>query len=1196
MASRTHFLQYYIHLDNRAQFDDAEAGVVATGGWLVGQAPDAVALDYAGVLVIPPEVFDPPCLTSAYFGTGANYPTNVAQFTRKSGGWFGIHLLFGDTHTYKWSGKFQFAGVPPGETEIPGEPTPVAMAERTWVDGFENGASPSGGNASDNYSPLASRHLGGYGFACRNGATQSAVHRHEEGGHALTDRGWERFYVRLRQAPQSSQTFWSTSGTVSPNAGVRLRFTVAGAIEGVNSDASSVLSTVGTSTPLTLNQWYKLDSLYQYGAAPDGFWKVFMGGVQIISVQAGSLPAGTGITQAQNHNGSTIRDGNSTNHRGAWDIDDWIGGELPAGGSNPNLFPSRDWNSGSKVVPLRVTSNGTGHAASWAGPGGANANDFRLVMQRPAISTLIVGITSSAASARAAFVTDAGRRIDLDPMNLGIAGVSVFATSIKTGGAASDMQVGLTLPGGAEVLRTVANEPTVIASSQRGGLLNDGATLEPVSPAVGTEVSYIGNTSASAKTLYNLIAQAECIGNFYLEDYVPQTGDPATITDGFPRHWTNDLHQHPFADGPWAPPDQGAPSILVNHAGTYVGNATSQLLAFRTPPTWILIRNTATHEITFWWVNSPSSRTSCHESTRSSSIPRVYIDPNFAPAAEDDQSQQTIVVIAGNNIAINATGVTYQFMCVQDAGQRFLEAGALWEHAGATIERITTLNNAAFTPEYLWILRELVGQATTRALYVKGLGLSTTALSLVNAAAVATGIEMRTGEVATPAASGLFTTTAIQASFIAFRRDDGSEDVGLPNVMQLASWTGDGTASRTISLGPPTGRRPMWAIVIGSNGVTRIRDASHTGTISTNFASDMADGTTGITGGGIDTISVGSALNTNAILFEAYVIPGCDAVAGNNGWGVNCESIPVEPISPVPPFQPPPTEVPPEPPVVPPPGGTPQIPPTGTVTQCLAPSTLVINMALGRIGSSKQLTAATLNTEVSQEATVCRLHFDEDLRSTLRDFPWQFATRYAVLTQTAGPADEQDTVQAWSADVTYGVNDVVRVADVDYYAIQAGINHAVTDTAFWSLEAPDEVNKDWKYAYRVPSDFIAARRLTDPEGRRRAWDLQPPPFRLGADQTTVDTGLALIYSNEVNVELEYTHLSGCASYEGDALFRSALAWRHGHSIAPSISRDKDKAAMCWAMYQRLLADARTSSVTEQQHEREGDVDWIEGRN
>lgn len=1195
MANRTHYLQYYIHLTDKTQFNAAVASVGSTGGWLMGAAPDDVAITYDAELILPGpgQNYFPPCINSGYFGTSANYPTNVASFTRKSGGWFGIHLLFGDTHTYRWSGQFVYAGVEPGETEVPGEPGPVAMPIRLWVEGFEAGAGSGTGNAVDLYGPHASRHQGGFGFAARNGAGLSHVHRHIESGHAVTDRGWERLYVRLRQAPQSSQTFWSMQGATSSLAGGRLRWTISGAIECVNSDNLGALSTVGTSSPLTVDRWYKLDILYRYGVSGTGFLKIYIGGVEAISVTAAMLPAGTGITQAQNIFSSTVHDGNSSAHRGSWDMDDWICSELPAGGVNPALFPQRDWNTGSKVVPLRPKAAAASNGADWAGPGGLNANDFRYLMQRPVVSSSTLGLLTSVASPRAAVVTDADRSIDLDSMNLGIAAVAVIACSLRAGGGAADCLVGLKLAGGAEVTRTPFNtEATVFAGMGRGQLIYTGGTIEPVRPNAGIEVSFTGNTTAaSAKNLYNIVGQAECLGNFYIEDYVPQTGDPASITDGFPIHWTNDLHQHPFALGPWAPAGQAAPSIVVNHGGTFVGNGTSQTLAFRTPPTWLFIRNTATQECTFWLVSGATAHQSFAEGSRPSQIPRVYIDPNFAPAVEDDQSQQTLVVIAGNLAALNQSGVTYNYMCVQDAGQRFMEAGSLWEHGGGTVERLTRLNNAGFTPEYLWVHRTQSGNATTRRLYVKGLGLVTANLNLVGAAAIATALEMREGSLALPASSTLYHTSGMGNPFLALRRDDGSEDAGIPNVMQLASWTGDGTASRTIGLSPATGRRPMWALVVGSDGAARMRDPVHTGVTSLNAAADTTDATTGITAGGIDSITVGSAGNANGVLYEAYIIPSCTATAGNNGWGLNCESIPVEPKSPVPPYEEPPGEVPPEPGETPNPCGTPNLIPTGTITQCAGPSTLVINAALSQLGVTKQLVSTTLNTEVSQEATVCRLHFDEDVRKCLRDFPWPFATRYSKLTAIGGPADLQDLVQAYSATAAYTTGMVVQVAGVNYYAVQGSTGQAVTNPVYWTTTAPLEFTGDWVYAYLAPTDMLFARRLVDPDKRRRTWDPEPPTFRVGSWGNN-----PILYANEENVELEYTHLSGCVAYQGDALFRSALSWRHAHSIAPGLSRDAKLTGYAWEMYQRLLRDARASGAQEQQQDREGDVDWIAGRN
>lgn len=1196
MANRTHYLQYYIQLDDKAIYDAAEASVAASAGWLTEVSPETVATTYSATLVIPPAPYTPaPCVVSTFFGESFNYPRNVARFTRKSGGWFGIPLLFGDTHTYIWAGDFVYAGTETGEPEIPSEPSLVAMPTRMWVEGFENNAAAGSlsGNVYDLLSPLASRHQGGYGMACRGGATHTLEHRGTESGHAAYTSAWERLYVRLRVPPTSSQTFWQTTGATSANAGIRLRFTLSGQIELCNVDSVGTFATIGTSAALEIGRWYKLDILYKNGAAPNSFAKLYIGGVSSISITGGSLPAGTGLTQVQNITGSTVSSGNTTGHGGSWDLDDWIGSELPLGGANPNLFPQRDWNTGSKVVPLIGKAAAGSNGADWAGPGGADVNDWRFSTQRPAISTLIQGLTTSVASPRLAVVSNADRAIDLDPMNRGLVAASIGAVAIKLAPAANDRLYGLKLPSAAEVtVGATQNEPTTIASAGRGRLVHSGGLLEPVVPMAGAELSYTGNsTAASSKSVYNLVAQVECVGNFYIEDYVPQTGDPSSMAEAFPKHWINDLHQWPFADGPWAPYGQSPPSIVVTHARTYVGNGKTQTLAFRTPPTWIMIRNTATHEQTAWYVASPGSRTSVHEATRSSSIPRVYIDPNFTSVAEDAQSQQTLVVIAGNNVAINSNGVTYNCIAWCDAGQRFSECGALWEHgSGPLSERVTTLNNDEFTPELVLLQREQSGNATTSSLLMKGLGLATQQANLVNAASIATAFEMRTGSLATPTGSGLYASSWIQQTFLAFRRDDGSEDTGIKYVMQLASWTGDGTASRTISLGPATGRRPMWAIIVGSNGTARLRDASHTSTNSVNVASDTNDGATGITGGGVDSISVGSALNTAGVLYECLVFPGCDATAGNNGWGINCESIPVEPHSPTPPYPKGPTP-PTEPGNNPNPCGTPGLVPTGTITQCAGPSTLVINAALSQLGVTKQLVSTTLNTEVSQEATVCRLHFDEDVRKCLRDFPWAFATRYLKLTAIGGPAEEQDRVQAYSTTAAYTVGMVVLDSGTLYYCIQAGTGQALSNPLYWSTEPVEEFTGDWLYAYLLPSDYVFARRIVNPDKSRRDWDLDPPKFRIGSWGNN-----PILYANELNVELEYTHISGCVAYQGDALFRSALSWRHAHSIAPGLSRDAKLTGYAWEMYQRLLRDARASSAQEQQQSREGDVDWIAGRN
>lgn len=1194
MANRTHFLQCYVHLTDKTAYEAAKAQADLGGGWILGISPDQAAIDYGGPLINPfpaGTVFDPPCITSGYFASSYNYPKNVAQFTRKSGGWFGIPLLFGDTHTYKWCFTFLYAGSDDNETEIPSEPTPVAMGTRRWVDGFENGAatgSPTG-NAYELFCPQASRHVGGQGFAARNGQTITVRHTLTESGGAADNKGWDRFYVRLRRAPTATQDIWRMVGAISSAAGARILINPSGQLEIQNVDAAITRTSLGTAKTLVVGEWNKLDVLWQTGAS--GFLKIFANGVQTFSITAGSLPAGTGLTQVQNVTGTELADGHTSGHRGAWDFDDWIGSPLPLGGSNPDLFPSRDWNSGSKVIGIKGKAAAASNTGNWAGPGGANANDWRFTTQRPvAANTLTQVLTTASASQRLAVVSDADRRIDYDPLNRGANGISAGAYSSRASGAV-DATVGVKLPGAAEVTKTLDLEGTAFTAGT-GKLVIGGGSVEPVSPMADTELSYTCSSAAVAHSLANLWAQVECIGVFHPEDYVPQAGDPANFVTGL-THWLNSAAVQRYEDSPWGVYGQPPPSIVVIHTRTYVGNGTSQQLAFRCPPTWIFIRNTTTHDHLWWYCASPAAHQNADISIRASNISRVFIDPNFTEAAEDQQTEQTIVELCGNNAQVNANGTTYNLLAWCDPGMRFSETGGLVETTASNEDRDTPLNSTDFVPEYLQMFRSTTGNATTEGLYTKGLGNAANELMVLNAATLASALSFQTGAIRTPASSGFYANSIVQATFLVMRRIDDvdDQDPNIAKVMQLSSWTGDGTASRTVTLGPATGRRPMWAIVTGNNGAGRIRDASHTSTNSLNIAAS-SQVTDGITGGGIDSISVGSALNASSVRYEALVFPGCDAVAVNNGWGGNCESIPVEPKPPKRPPIVPPIETPPGGPGPTPPGTTP-LTPTGTITQCPTESTIVINMALSRIGISKQLTSTTLNTEVSPEATVARLHYDEDVRAILRDFPWPFATRYEVLTQVAGPADEQDLVQTWVSTVAYPKNSVVRVAGVDYYALgNAAAGTPVTNTAAWSTTPVEEVNGDWLYAYRAPTLMAMARRIVDnTEKTRRQWDTTPPDFRVGSDAVG-----ALIYSNEPNAELEYTVLDNCVARQGDALFRNALAWRHAHALAPALTRDEKITASCWQQYERLLRDARTSAGQEKQDPREGDPDWITGRN
>jgi hypothetical protein len=514
-------------------------------------------------------------------------------------------------------------------------------------------------------------------------------------------------------------------------------------------------------------------------------------------------------------------------------------------------------------------------------------------------------------------------------------------------------------------------------------------------------------------------------------------------------------------------------------------------------------------------------------------MPLAGINPAFV-----GDGQETLLRLVGANAQNNAVGVTYQYIAVSDPAARFVLNGVLRDWKGAA-DFLSGLANEGFTPVAGFFHQEIIGTTVTVRHWYKGPGHAVSAASVINAAETATALEFVLGGVISK--SGFALSAAHSVPYSLWRRDDGSGDPNISRVVQIGSYIGNGSASRTIALAPASGRRPLFALITPHNAAACQRDPSHTGTTSTTLPS-TANAATGIMAGDIDAITVGIVLNANAIVYDYFVIPGCDGAAGNNGWSGNCEIVPVEPVPPTnPPGAPPgpwPPEPDPEPEPVPEPEPAPGPGGPDFDGPCAVASIKVANIALAHIGVSKQI---LLSAEQTAEAVQMRLHFQDDVEATLRDFPWPFATRYALLVLIAGTP-----------------------------AIP--------------------VNGDWTYAYRLPTDHLFSRRIVQP-GAGRRFDPDPPPFRLGSDATG-----PLLYTDAVDAELEYTARLVCPVQRGDALFRSALAWRHAHAIAPALRRDKKKADDCWAMYRALLGQAATAAIKEVQQEPGGDAPWITGRN
>jgi hypothetical protein len=108
-------------------------------------------------------------------------------------------------------------------------------------------------------------------------------------------------------------------------------------------------------------------------------------------------------------------------------------------------------------------------------------------------------------------------------------------------------------------------------------------------------------------------------------------------------------------------------------------------------------------------------------------------------------------------------------------------------------------------------------------------------------------------------------------------------------------------------------------------------------------------------------------------------------------------------------------------------------------------------------------------------------------------------------------------------------------------------------------------------------------------GTGRKFDRNPIPFRVGRDVN----GL-LLYTDEPAAVLEYTMID-CEALWADDLWIDAFTWRLAATLAPSMSRVEKMAEKAWTMYLLTLRQASAVSSNEQQHERAGEAEWIEGR-
>ena len=1112
--------------DNFNQLSSPIYNTPGQKGNVIG-GPASAALKWGAPVIQAGAQFSSPCITSPWITTvnQLSLPIDRDKFLTVNA----VFTLLGLTppvdesqvHTsyFRWVGKFAYA--PPGGLTQNGDALGT-ISQRDHVEGFEapmqgEGSDDAGGN-SPYRSRDCSRHADGYGLAIRG---QDGVIEHTL---AVTRNSrWERFYIRPRQFPSGEVEFWGQHVDGGAFNGVSLAMQSTGRISLKNVDGAGVRTTlVTTDDPLVIDTWYRIDLLLKSGTLAQV--KLYIRGALQFTVDTpGGLSGGAGWEFTTSFIGTEL---NTSARALGLDVDDWVGAALPT------TLDGLDWENGSKCKRVEASGFHADNDSNWAG-------DWAAALQNPADDGSEV-LTSSTSGAVLAVTTAAELALDAERQSLGCAALVVGVQSERDGVANGEL--GYSIAGAAFDMAAITQQNTPNWASRiyaPTGLTNP----QDVTPVA---LKHTKGASTDPSIVYALMAVAELIGVFGPEDVVEGDDDelPDTVKPVIP------VHNSPYPTSPWARKSIRPLAPLRITGGTYTGNDSIQTIEFAIPIHWMFVRHVSAANEGWMWFSSLLAPHAGWEKVQSPAA-GVYIgfDPDFVPAGgeEDQVTGKTLVRIVGDEARWNASGETYQYVAFADPVMRNLFCRALAYPRG-TANKTTNFLNDQFLPVASFFWKEEINGSSDTAAFWQGPGHTGGAVSPLDAAEVASAVDIIRGSLTSKSALH-FSGAGAQIPFALFRDDDRSTDPGKINVLSAITYTGDGASPRTIEVSAETDRFPMFAIVQPTTGEGVQRDPSHTGTTSTNgsFASVPANG---IRGGDIGSIIVGSDLNANGVVYNVFVLWGL-TTGSADGWSDNGDSDPVDPGG----FDEPTDDGDwdDEPPDQDPPdegddgsGGGSGDPGTGGddfATGCIGASTQLVNRALAHIGITHRLDDLSTNERV--EAEQARLIYADVVDAVLRAFPWPFATKYAQPVLVTGETD-------------------------------------------------DPTNDDWVFAYRVPTDMVFLRRMvkTD-EQKGRYVDHVPAAFRIGRD-----TNGGLIYTNLEDATIEYTFRPTCAATAGDALFRDAMTWLLASEFAPSMARNKVTARECIAMFHLKIAEARTAASNEQQFpdDGHGDAEWIRGRN
>src|SRR5688572_13738184 len=871
------------------------------------------------------------------------------------GGLFGANTRYIWNGRFHYMPLGTEAGIPtegaPADYPVDYYPIPT----RKWIDGFEGRSAQlgqlEGSTAVGGSTRFSSRTIDGYGLSVRVAAVAQS-HSETELGHAATSNGWETFYVTLRRAPTANVRIWQVTTVGGTGAAAMICYMGPGGVLIFNNVDSASTETFAFATPpVPLNETIRIDVFYQLTMEnpPPLFntwqrytsYKVWMGGVEVDGVtnflhsnHFGAVAALTCGTSAL----GTI----ATTGAMECDFNDWRGAACP-----DRIFLTDTWSAdgpqglggdysvgnetlhtGTEGVTRAYGASAISGAYETLAPGTADGADFGTQMLGPydlftgftvkSLEPLEFGASHNAVawpgnirtlqrrhhavanSTLMSSTTSGGiLEVDMDADFPHGTGAGAVVVGVHGSGAAAANSLGASIAGGAMSSAAITQDATQKWVPRLFDMNGTDTVPRVIHPLT---VRLTKDASATQRDVSGIGAVVEYFGVFGPEDLWAEPGvadpeDPPAAPE-FPG-----LHNAPFPRSPFAMAGfAGDPRFggVYVKTGTYVGNDTGQDLEWVHPPHLVLIRPvTSPAGGQKWWSTMFRGGHVLGNGTPDP-LGLVVVQQDFtyeSPGGATDPEERYLVRITGTNGQVNANTVVYQYLLFSDPAMRHLLNGAVHHGTNALdASHDNELIDPNFLAEVGWLWAEFHATSDdtgTHRSWIKGPGNPTDAATITDGAEATNRFEFDTGILRTK--SGVHTASSRQLAFTLMRSVEPDENTS-GVVFQIRSYVGNGSSPREIPLLTPglSGKRPLFAIVIPADSAPWFRDCGHLTGMSSRLGAMGAPAANGITAGGIDTITVGSSLNSNGINYSILVIPG-SATAGTDGWSICGEFMLKEP-------------------------------------------------------------------------------------------------------------------------------------------------------------------------------------------------------------------------------------------------------------------------------------------------------------